>query len=268
MVLDAKVMEWATQQGLDTAALKQAKIPIYGKWYFPDLPANTPLVNMRTGQVETFPPGYRAGAILYVKEEDLKRAGLGPYKPVSPPPPPPATAEPAPVAAAAPVAVAPAPAAPAPRPAPARPVSAPVAAGAHGPTPEARGVPPRPTRDVSHASVGHADTGRGPEHGAHPVEHAHPSPAKYVQIALILAVITAVEVALYYIPGLSTTLLFWTLIVLSVGKFFMVAGYFMHLKFDHGSFTGYFAGGLALAIATFLGLLVLQYGRLGAPAGF
>src|SRR3712207_4751999 len=101
MVLDAKVMEWATQQGLDTAALKKAKIPIYGKWYFPDLPANTPLVNMRTGQVETFAPGYRAGAILYVKEEDLKRAGLGPYKAVAPPAPPPA-AEPAPVATAAP----------------------------------------------------------------------------------------------------------------------------------------------------------------------
>ena len=267
MVLDAKVMEWATQQGLDTAALKKAKIPIFGKWYFPDLPANTPLVNMRTGQVETFPPGYRAGAILYVKEEDLKRAGLGPYKVVAPPPPPPA--EPAPVVSVAPAAaVAPATPTPAPRPAPPRPATAPSSSGTHGPTSEAP-VAHGLTRDVSHGAIGEAaDTGRGPQFGAHPVEHAHPSPAKYVQIAIVLAIITAVEVALYYIPGLSSTLLFWTLIVLSVGKFFMVAAYFMHLKFDHTSFTAYFAGGLALAIATFLGMLVLSYATLGAPSGF
>ena len=266
MVLDAKVMEWATQQGLDTATLKKAKIPIFGKWYFPDLPANTPLVNMRTGQVETFPPGYRAGAILYVKEADLKQAGLGPYKAVAPPAP----AEPAPVAAVAPAAapVAPVAQTPAPRPTPPRP--APVAASAVGPSrsSEAHGTH-GPARDVSHGAIGEAaDTGRGPQFGAHPVEHAHPSPAKYVQIAIILAIITAVEVALYYIPGLSSTFLFWTLIVLSVGKFFMVAAYFMHLKFDHTSFTVYFAGGLALAIATFLGLVALQYATHGAPSGF
>ena len=257
MVLDAKVMEWATQHGLDTAALKKAKIPVYGKWYFPDLPANTPLVNMRTGQVETFPAGYRAGAILYVKEEDLKRAGLGPYKAVAPPAPPPPPAEPAPAAVAAPAR-------------PARPAPAPVAAplAAHAPPLETRGQTARPTLDTAHATGGHPDTGRGPEYGAHAVEHAHPTSAKYVQIAIILAVITAVEVVLYYIPDLSHTLLFWTLIALSAIKFTMVAAYFMHLKFDHGSFTAYFGGGLALAMAIFLGLVALQYATHGAPAGF
>ena len=80
MVLDSKQMDWASRTGLDTPALKRAKVPIYGKWYFPDLPANVPLVNLSTGEVETFPAGYRAGAVLYVKEEDLKRAGLGGYK--------------------------------------------------------------------------------------------------------------------------------------------------------------------------------------------
>ena len=75
MVLDSKQMEWASREGLDTAALKRAKVPIFGKWYFPDLPANEPLVNMSTGQIETFPSGYRAGAVLYVREADLKKAG-------------------------------------------------------------------------------------------------------------------------------------------------------------------------------------------------
>ena len=73
-------MDWAGREGLDTAALKRAKVPIFGKWYFPDLPANEPLVNLSTGEIETFPAGYRAGAVLYVKEADLKQAGLGPYK--------------------------------------------------------------------------------------------------------------------------------------------------------------------------------------------
>src|SRR4051794_41984187 len=119
MVLDSKQMDWASREGLDTAALKRAKVPIFGKWYFPDLPANERLVNLSTGQIETFPAGYRAGAVLYVKEDDLKRAGLGPYKAAAPSP----AAAPAPAAAVAPAAVAVA----APAAAPARPARAPVA---------------------------------------------------------------------------------------------------------------------------------------------
>src|SRR4051812_9327829 len=117
MVLDSKQMDWASREGLETAALKRAKVPIFGKWYFPDLPANVPLVNLSTGEVETFPAGYRAGAVLYVKEDDLKRAGLGPYKAAAAPAPAPA----APVPAAEPVAVA------------AAPVAAPVRAPAGAP---------------------------------------------------------------------------------------------------------------------------------------
>src|SRR4051794_19321419 len=125
MVLDSKQMDWASREGLDTPALKRAKVPIYGKWYFPDLPANEPLLNLSTGEVETFPAGYRAGAVLYVKEADLKRAGIGPYKAAAAVAAPAAAPKPEPVAAA----VA-APAAPA-RPAPARP--APAAAPAPAP---------------------------------------------------------------------------------------------------------------------------------------
>ena len=120
MVLDSRQMDWGGRQGLDSAALKRAKVPIYGKWYFPDLPANEPLVNLSTGEIETFPAGYRAGAVLYVKDADLKRAGLGPYKaapaPAAAPAAAPATPAAEPVAA---VAATPAPAAVAPRPAPA-----------------------------------------------------------------------------------------------------------------------------------------------------
>src|SRR6185503_2582829 len=139
MVLDSKQMEWASREGLDTAALKKAKVPIYGKWYFPDLPANAPLVNLSTGEVETFPSGYRAGAVLYVKEDDLKRLGLGPYKSAPAAAAAPAAAPPAEVPAA--VAVA---AAPAARPAP---------AAAPAPAPVVHHEPAHAAPDPHHGSV-------------------------------------------------------------------------------------------------------------------
>jgi hypothetical protein len=79
VTLDARAMEWAAENGLDTKQLKAANIRIYGKWYYPDIPADVPLVNLKTGEVQTFGPGLRAGEVLFVAEADLQRAGLGPY---------------------------------------------------------------------------------------------------------------------------------------------------------------------------------------------
>src|SRR5262245_45749861 len=81
----------------------------------------------------------------------------------------------------------------------------------------------------------------------HPAgEHAHPGAAEYVRIALILAVITAVEVSIYYFD-LDHRTLVGALIILSATKFALVAGFFMHLKFDSKLFTTFFAGGLVMA---------------------
>src|SRR5215210_1424712 len=259
MVLDSKQMEWASREGLDTAALKRAKVPIFGKWYFPDLPANVPLVNMSTGEVESFPAGYRAGAVLYVKEEDLKRAGLGPYK-VAAAAPSPARAAVAEAPAAEPVAVAAVPAAPS-RAAPA-PAPAPVAV-AHAPSPAAHAEPAAHLGSVPHHGSGH---GVGPASAGHAAEHAHPGPRTYVMIALILSIITAAEVAVYYIPALLP-LIFPILLVMSAIKFVIVVGWFMHLKFDHVSFTWYFGGGLALALSIVGALMLLQIATHGLPPG-
>lgn len=79
MVLDVKMMTWAGQNGLDTAKLKAAKVPIYGKWYFPELPAEEPLVNLETGQRTSFPESLLAGEVLWVSERALRRAGLSPF---------------------------------------------------------------------------------------------------------------------------------------------------------------------------------------------
>jgi cytochrome c oxidase subunit 4 len=87
----------------------------------------------------------------------------------------------------------------------------------------------------------------GTDHLVDQHEH-HPDQSVYVKVALILAVVTAVEVAIYYIEALSAILV-PLLILLSVGKFVAVVGYFMHLKFDDRRFTWVFVTGLLIAIS-------------------
>jgi cytochrome c oxidase subunit IV len=78
----------------------------------------------------------------------------------------------------------------------------------------------------------------------------HPGDAEYVRIAVILALITGVEVAVYYIKALKSVLI-PILIVLAVTKFTMVALFFMHLKFDSRLFRRLFVTGIILAIIVY-----------------
>jgi cytochrome c oxidase subunit 4 len=105
--------------------------------------------------------------------------------------------------------------------------------------------------------AGHADEPTD----AHPDAHGdHPTEGKYWVIAAILAVITAVEVALSYIDlGNAVAPL---LLVGMVMKFFIVASYFMHLKFDSRVTRRLFISGLALAVFCYLGMFMMfrQFG--------
>ena len=92
--------------------------------------------------------------------------------------------------------------------------------------------------------------------GIHTEEGGHPTPKKYVIIAAILAVITAIEVAVVYF-NLATAFLITILIIMSAVKFSMVAMYFMHLKFDNKLFSYMFVGGMVLTIGGILALMVL-----------
>jgi cytochrome c oxidase subunit 4 len=80
--------------------------------------------------------------------------------------------------------------------------------------------------------------------------HAHPSSKQYVQIAILLAVITAIEVALFYIEeavglrGFEAPLL----IVLSFMKFLIVIGWYMHLRFEKSLLSRFFTAGFVLAL--------------------
>ena len=83
---------------------------------------------------------------------------------------------------------------------------------------------------------------------------AHPTPQQYVTVGLILAAITILEVAVYYIGALGGALV-GILMVLSTMKFVLVALWFMHLQFDNRIFSTLVAGGLLLVVGLFLVVL-------------
>jgi cytochrome c oxidase subunit 4 len=89
----------------------------------------------------------------------------------------------------------------------------------------------------------------------------HPGPLEYAQIGAILAVITGIEVAIYYL-GISHTLLVVGLLVFSATKFSLVVLWFMHLKFDHPLFSTMFVLGFMLASAIFAVVLATVDGKL------
>jgi cytochrome c oxidase subunit 4 len=87
--------------------------------------------------------------------------------------------------------------------------------------------------------------------------HSHPTPGQYWKIAAFLAMITAVEVAMYYIDrelGLGF-LNAGILITLSAVKFLTVVGWFMHVRFERPMISRFFTAGFILACALYLVVL-------------
>ena len=79
----------------------------------------------------------------------------------------------------------------------------------------------------------------------------HPTPKKYVQIAIFLGVLTAIEVALYYTEDIVGVFTDPLLIFLAIGKYVVVVGWFMHLRFENKMVNRFFAGGMILAVILF-----------------
>ena len=109
--------------------------------------------------------------------------------------------------------------------------------GRHGPGPSMPGTKPGTDHLVSE-------------------DYAHLGPAIYIRVAILLSIITAVEVAIYYIEGLRDVLV-PILIVLSIAKFVAVVGYFMHLRFDDRRFRWVFIAGLVISTSVVLALLAM-----------
>ncbi|MBI5711157.1 MAG: cytochrome C oxidase subunit IV family protein [Candidatus Eisenbacteria bacterium] len=101
-----------------------------------------------------------------------------------------------------------------------------------------------------------ADTHAHEEQDAQAPEHAHPGAREYLAIATILTVITAVEVAAFYIPAMKSVLV-PVLLTLSALKFSLVAMFYMHLKFDHRLFSWLFVTPMIVAALVIVALLKL-----------
>ena len=101
-----------------------------------------------------------------------------------------------------------------------------------------------PSHDSDHAD-GHE--------GDHDEGHSHPSDWAYVKIALVLAAMTALEVFTYF-----RTVLDWgaalipSLLIMMIVKFYLVATWFMHLRFDSKLFANLFTTGLILAVGVYV----------------
>ena len=98
----------------------------------------------------------------------------------------------------------------------------------------------------------------------HDEVHDHPSPRKYVFIAVVLSIITAVEIAASYIE-MPDGVLVTALLVMAVVKFFLVASWFMHLKFDHPLFKRLFLTGIITSLLVF-GVVLWIFLSRGGPA--
>src|SRR5215211_5758908 len=91
---------------------------------------------------------------------------------------------------------------------------------------------------------------------AHDHGHEESKFAIYVQIAMLLAVITGVEIIGVYLP-FAKWFIVTALVVLSLVKFLFVIFYFMHLRWDKPFCTILFFIGLVLAGGTVAALLMI-----------
>jgi cytochrome c oxidase subunit 4 len=99
------------------------------------------------------------------------------------------------------------------------------------------------------------------DHGTTAATHGggggHATVKTYIQVAVALAIITGVEVATLYVPGIPNPVLVISLLAMSAVKFYLVVGFFMHLKYDHGIMRALFVGPLIIAIAIILAVMAL-----------
>ncbi len=84
-------------------------------------------------------------------------------------------------------------------------------------------------------------------------ERPHPTPAQYVMIAVVLVVVTALEVTTSYMVGeIPKGLIVVLLLVMGLVKFVLVAAWYMHLRTDKKVFRRFFMLGGAAAILLYL----------------
>lgn len=87
----------------------------------------------------------------------------------------------------------------------------------------------------------------------------HPGPRQYVLIAIVLVILTGVEVATSYLEGhVNSNLLIVALAIMAMVKFFLVAAWYMHMKQDSRLFRRLFVMGITLACIVY-GIVILFF---------
>lgn len=92
-------------------------------------------------------------------------------------------------------------------------------------------------------------SGEQADHGGE--AHGHASDKLYIKLAVLLGVLTAMEVSWPFIVD-DGPILLWPLLVMMVIKFVVIASYFMHLKFDSKVLSRIFYAALGLATGLYV----------------
>lgn len=92
-------------------------------------------------------------------------------------------------------------------------------------------------------------------------QHAHPvhGTRTYWIIGAILFVVTALEIAAYYVEDQLGSAAAPIILVLSAIKFLLVVMFFMHLKYDNKVFTGIFIFPALLGTLVIVSLFLLYH---------
>jgi cytochrome c oxidase subunit IV len=99
--------------------------------------------------------------------------------------------------------------------------------------------------DSSHAAAAPAHDG------------GHATVQTYIRVAVVLAIITAIEIGAVYVPGLPSHALVTVIIISGILKFVLVVAFFMHLRYDSKLLTALFVGPLIIATAIILAIMAL-----------
>jgi cytochrome c oxidase subunit IV len=93
----------------------------------------------------------------------------------------------------------------------------------------------------------------------------HPTPIQYVLVAVVLVVITGLEIAVSYSEGtIPDGLIVVLLVAMAFVKFFLVASWYMHLRTDRPVFRRFFILGASAAVGLYLVVLATLHGLLAS----
>jgi cytochrome c oxidase subunit 4 len=88
--------------------------------------------------------------------------------------------------------------------------------------------------------------------------HHHPTPRQYVMIAVVLVVVTSIEIATSYLNTGHTNLIIVALFLMAALKFFLVAAWYMHMRNDQAFFRRIFVVGMVGAGVVY-GIVILVF---------